>query len=159
PDVVKQRRRVDALESEKSPEGGDADARPGNPVYVSMATQGESIRMEIESLRGQRKQLQSRLADYRQRVEQTPSVEHRYRDLERDRENTVAKYREIRAKQMEAEAATELEKNRKAERFSLIDPPQYPEKPQSPNRPALLLGALVVSLGGGVGAGAFAELL
>jgi len=115
--------------------------------------------MEIDSLREQRKQLQSKLAEYRLRVEQTPSVEHRYRDLERDRENTVAKYREIRAKEMEAEVATELEKNRKAERFSLIEPPQFPEKPQSPNRPALLLGALVVSVGGGLGAGALTEIL
>jgi len=161
PDVVKQRKRVEALESAVEEEG---ESKPGakktkNPIYVSLATQGETIRMEIESLREQKKDLQSRLAEYRLRVEQTPSVEHRYRDLERDRENTVAKYREIRAKEMEAEVATELEKDRKAERFSLIDPPQYPEKPQSPNRLALLLGAFVVSLGGGLGAGALTEIL
>jgi uncharacterized protein involved in exopolysaccharide biosynthesis len=159
PDVVKQRKRVEALESVAAEDADKAGKRPDNPVYVSLETQGESIRMEIESLRERRKQLQSTLAEYRMRVEQTPSVEHRYRDLERDRENTVAKYREIRAKQMEAEVATALEKDRKAERFSLIDPPQYPEKPQAPNRPMLLLGALVVSLGGGFGAGAFTEVL
>src|SRR5499427_4438475 len=159
PDVVKQRKRVEALESVAAEDADKAGKRPGNPVYVSLETQGESIRMEIESLRERRKQLQSTLAEYRLRVEQTPSVEHRYRDLERDRENTVAKYREIRAKQMEADVATELEKNRKAERFSLIDPPQYPEKPQAPNRPMLLLGAFVVSVGGGLGAGAFTEIL
>src|SRR5215472_272861 len=161
PDVVKQRKRVEALES-AAEQGGEAKAgakKPSNPIYVSLATQGETIRMELDSLRDQRKDLQARLAEYRLRVEQTPSVEHRYRDLERDRENTVAKYREIRAKEMEAEVATELEKDRKAERFSLIDPPQYPEKPQSPNRLALLLGALVVSLGGGMGAGALTEIL
>ena len=161
PDVVKQRKKVEALES-AAQEGGESKAagkKATNPIYVSLATQGETIKMEIDSLREQRKQLQSKLAEYRLRVEQTPSVEHRYRDLERDRENTVAKYREIRAKEMEAEVATELEKNRKAERFSLIEPPQFPEKPQSPNRPALLLGALVVSVGGGLGAGALTEIL
>ena len=161
PDVVKQRKKVEALES-AAQEGGEskpAGKKATNPIYVSLATQGETIKMEIDSLREQRKQLQSKLAEYRLRVEQTPSVEHRYRDLERDRENTVAKYREIRAKEMEAEVATELEKNRKAERFSLIEPPQFPEKPQSPNRPALLLGALVVSVGGGLGAGALTEIL
>ena len=33
---------------------------------------------------------------------------------------------------------------------SLIDPPQLPEKPYSPNRPAILLLGMILSLGGGV---------
>ena len=36
---------------------------------------------------------------------------------------------------MQAEVAQELEKDRKAERFSLGEPANLPEKPISPNRP------------------------
>ena len=60
---------------------------------------------------------------------------------------------------MQANIGEELEKDRKAERFSLIDPPQLPEKPSSPNRPAILLLGLVLSLGGGVGSAAVLESL
>ena len=38
-------------------------------------------------------------------------------------------------------------------------PPQLPEKPSSPNRPAILLLGLVLSLGGGVGSAAVLESL
>jgi hypothetical protein len=94
---------------------------------------------------------------YDQRVEQTPQVEREYLDLTRDRESSLARYREIRSKQMQADIGEELEKDRKGERFSLIDPPQLPEKPSSPNRRAILLLGLVLSLGGGVGSAAVLE--
>jgi uncharacterized protein involved in exopolysaccharide biosynthesis len=84
-------------------------------------------------------------------------VEREYLDLTRDHEASLMRYREIRAKQMQADIGEELEKDRKAERFSLIDPPQLPEKPSSPNRPAILLLGLVLSLGGGVGSAAVLE--
>jgi hypothetical protein len=58
---------------------------------------------------------------------------------------------------MEARVALELENDRKGERFSLIDPPQYPEKPQEPNRRKLLVMAVMASVGGGVGAAALSE--
>jgi len=58
---------------------------------------------------------------------------------------------------MQADIGEELEKDRKAERFSLIDPPQLPEKPSSPNRAFILLLGLVLSVGGSVGSAAVLE--
>jgi uncharacterized protein involved in exopolysaccharide biosynthesis len=60
---------------------------------------------------------------------------------------------------MEARLALALEKDRKAERFSLIEPPQYPEKPAEPNRKKVLSMAVFGSVGGGVGAGVLADSL
>jgi uncharacterized protein involved in exopolysaccharide biosynthesis len=161
PDVVRQKKLVAALEADylKSSEKGEASAKPDNPAYVQLAAQIESVKSEAESLRAQRDQLHARLAGYDARLEQTPIIERGYNDLVRDQDNAVTKYREIRAKQMEAETAGELERERKAERFSLIDPPQYPEKPFKPNRAALLAVALAVSLGGGIGAAGVTEAL
>jgi preprotein translocase subunit Sec61beta len=45
----------------------------------------------------------------------------------------------------------ELEKERKGERFSLIEPPQLPEKPIKPNRPAIIFLGLIFSLGSSLG--------
>jgi polysaccharide biosynthesis transport protein len=51
---------------------------------------------------------------------------------------------------LEAQLAESLERERKGERFSLIEPPQLPEKPDKPNRLALLIMSFVVSIGGGL---------
>ncbi len=58
---------------------------------------------------------------------------------------------------MEAQISQALEKDRKGERFSLIDPPQLPERPHSPNRAGILVLGLVLSLGGGVASAAMLE--
>src|SRR5205814_5341853 len=94
---------------------------------------------------------------YERALVETPQVEREYLNLTRDQETSVARYREIKTKQMQAQISQELEKDQKGERFSLIDPPQLPEKPSSPNRPAILLLGLVLSLGGGVGSAAVLE--
>ena len=52
---------------------------------------------------------------------------------------------------MQAEGAVELEKDSKAERFSLGEPANLPERPFSPNRPAIVLIGLVASLSSGFG--------
>jgi polysaccharide biosynthesis transport protein len=67
------------------------------------------------------------------------------------------RYRELKGKQMEAEVGQQLEKERKGERFSLIDPPQLPEKPIKPNRIAILLLGFILSIGGGLGYALVAE--
>jgi uncharacterized protein involved in exopolysaccharide biosynthesis len=157
PDVVRQQKKVAALEAEAAQ---PAQAKkPDNPAYVSFAAQIESVKLEAESLKRRREELRGRIASYNARLEETPAVEQAYRDLVRDHENAVTKYKDIRAKQMEAQVALELEKDRKGERFSLIDPPQYPEKPAQPDRRKLLALALMGSAGAGAGAGMLAESL
>jgi len=66
------------------------------------------------------------------RLTSMPQVEREYVNLKRDYENSQMRYRELKAKQMEAEVGQQLEKERKGERFSLIDPPQLPENRSSP---------------------------
>lgn len=158
PDVQRQRKRVGALELRQA--AAPAAARkPDNPAYVSLAAQIEAATQEIASLRKRGEALRARVGSYNARLEQTPGVEQAYRDLVRDLESASAKYKDLRAKEMEAQVSQTLEKDRKGERFSLIDPPQYPEKPEQPNRRKLLALAFIGSVGGGVGAAALAESL
>jgi uncharacterized protein involved in exopolysaccharide biosynthesis len=160
PDIVKLKKSIAALEAEPSSPGGiKAAMKPENPAYIALKAQLEGTLSEIKSSRSKRMALQSKVASYDLRLEQTPQVEREYLDLTRDHEATLARYREIRAKQQQAEIGQELEKDRKGERFSLIDPPQLPEKPSSPNRRAILLLGLILSLGGGVGSAAVLESL
>jgi hypothetical protein len=81
----------------------------------------------------------------------TPQVEKEYKTLTRDYENSWAKYRDLKAKQMEAELAQTLESERKGERFALIEPPLMPEKPFKPNRLAMFFIGIVLSVGAALG--------
>ena len=52
---------------------------------------------------------------------------------------------------MEAQLSESLETERKGERFTLIDPPQFPEKPIKPNRQAIMFLGFIFAIGGGLG--------
>ena len=101
--------------------------------------------------------LKQKIAEYEDRLLQMPKVEAEYRTLARDYENTTIRYRDLKSKQMTAEVAQAMEKERKGEKFTLIDPPILPEKPISPNRPAIIFLSLVLALGAGIGSAAAAE--
>ena len=156
PDVVKLKGRIAALRKrlqdlpdEPATEKDSHAGKPENPAYISLQSQLESLNSETRSVAKERLTLRARLADLEKRLEQTPGVEKEYLDLTRDRENSVGRYRELKAKQMEAEVAQVLEKDRKSERFSLIDPPVMAERPRSPNRPLILLVGMVMAFAGG----------
>jgi uncharacterized protein involved in exopolysaccharide biosynthesis len=164
PDVKSLRREIAALEDELRnpqpvPVTATAVAGADNPAYVNLQSQYEAANSEIRSLRAQRVQLLEKLEEYEWRLLQTPKVEQEYRRIVRDLENTTVLYQNIKAKQMTAEVAQELEKERKGEKFTLIDPAILPEEPISPNRPAIIFLSLVLALGAGVGSAAVAENL
>lgn len=160
PDIVNLVRRIDALKAARAPEDDENDGSPGgNPLYASLQTQIKVLDSEMASARNRRKEVEKRIEQYEARLVQTPQVEQEYFDLARERENNVLRYREMKQKQMEAQVAQELEKERKGERFSLIDPPQLPEKPRSPNRPAILLAGVLAAFAAGFGAGGVREML
>ena len=154
PDVIKLRKAVAALGNSLKSTPADSQQprfkKPENPAYISSQTQIEATLSELKSARSKRNELKSKMNSYETRLEQTPQVEREYLDLGRDHENSLRRYQELKAKQSEAQVAQELEKDSKGERFSLIDPPQLPEKPNSPNRPAIMLLGVILSMGGGV---------
>lgn len=163
PDVVRLERQIAGLEATlaEAPAGGGSQSQrsPDNPAYVTLQAQLNATENEIQSLRTKRTQLEARRAEYEQRLAAMPQVESQFRTLARDLENASAKYQEIKAKQMQAQIAQQLETESKGERFTLIDPPVLAEEPIKPNRPAIIFLSLVLALGAGVGYAAVAESL
>lgn len=156
PDVRSATRAVRSLEDQLASaraSGGSETASqlPENPAYARLATQIKSAYAEQEFMREKKASLVAELAEYEERVKSAPKVEREYRTLTRDYDNAIAKYREVKAKQMEAELAETLEEERKSERFVLIEPPLVPNKPIKPNRLQILFIGFVFSLGGGFG--------
>jgi protein tyrosine kinase modulator len=162
PDVKSLKRQIAALEKElRSPNVVPAPksvpATPDNPAYITMRSQLEATSSDINAYKDKLNKLNEKVDVYEQRLQETPQVEREYRGIVRDLENSTRRYQEIKAKQMSAEIAQAMEKERKGEKFTLIDPPILPEEPISPNRPAIIFLSLVLALGAGIGSAAAAE--
>lgn len=130
-----------------------------NPAYINIQAQLASTTASIQALRISRVSLKKRAEQYASRLERMPQVEPEYLDLSRDRDGSAHKYQEIRSRLMEAQVSEGLEIQRKGERFSLIDPPDLPERSERPNRPLILFLAVLLAAAGSAGAGAAAEQL
>jgi len=74
-----------------------------------------------------------------------------------ERNNLQAKNDELTRKSMDAKVAHGLEKEQLGERFTIVEAARLPERPASPNIPAILLIGLVLGLGSGVGFAAVKE--
>jgi uncharacterized protein involved in exopolysaccharide biosynthesis len=163
PDMVKTRRKIAALELEvrrlKGAPNKHPSQRPENPAYINLQAQLNSATASLGALGKTRMDVKRRLQDYAQRLERTPEIEPEYLVLTRDRDTSGQKYQDIRSRLLEAKVSEGLEVQRKGERFSLIDPPSLPEKPDKPNRFAIVLLGLILAVGGGIGTGAVAESL
>ncbi|MBK8906759.1 MAG: lipopolysaccharide biosynthesis protein [Rhodospirillales bacterium] len=163
PDVLRLERQLASLQGEL------ADARsqptttpsesPDNPSYIALRSQIQAVQSELGSIAEQRARLKEKLEDYDKRIIETPLVEREYLQLLRDRESAELSYREIKNKQMQAHLGQSLETERKSERFTLLDPPVLPEKPQRPNRPLIVVVAFFVAAGAGAGIAFLAEKL
>src|SRR4029077_6943394 len=160
---VQARRTIEALEQEVRQLGSvplrKPMLRPENPAYINLQAQLNSATSSLEALRATRTAVKRRLQDYAARLERTPEMEPDYLFLTRDRDTSGQKYQDIRSRLLEAKVSEGLEVQRKGERFSLIDPPSLPEKPDKPNRIAIVLLGFILAVGGGIGTGAVAESL
>lgn len=117
------------------------DDNADNPTYVQLATDVEAARVDLNHLRATKNRLENKIEELETNLLSMPKIEKKYRELLRDYDNTSKMYRDVKAKQLEAQMAKALERERKGERFTLIEPPLVPEQPYKPNR------AVIFSIG------------
>jgi polysaccharide chain length determinant protein (PEP-CTERM system associated) len=158
PDVAKTKAAIKDMESRLKESGRLVQGtQPDNPAYITLSSQLAGARSEIGSVKRQIKDLQAKRNTFRARIEAAPRVEEGYRTLVAERNNLQAKYDELTRKSMDAKVAHGLEKEQLGERFTIVEAARLPEKPSSPNIPAILLIGLVLGLGSGVGFAAVKE--
>lgn len=164
PDVVRLRKEVQSLEADVAASASGAAAKTAavhadNPAYIQV--KGEIDALDVDRARAVAKRdgLKTRVADYENRIGQAPAVQRGYEEIARKLQNAQLAYQQILEKQTDARISENLETERKGERFTLIDPPQPPERPVSPNRKLLLVVGLLLAGALGVGAVALQDRL
>ncbi|MCD6661767.1 MAG: Wzz/FepE/Etk N-terminal domain-containing protein [Comamonas sp.] len=177
PDVRTAKRRIAALEKAiadaakqpPAPSAAGNGAGAGLPVAPSVAA-AQMVVAKIESrmaaarsrmgaLRAEQGQLQARLREAENQMLKAPQVERGLAALMRDHETAQRKYEEIRAKQMNAQVAENLEGEQKAERFTLLEPPIAPDRPIKPNRRKMIALGLILAAVAAAGAVMLLETL
>ena len=133
--------------------------KPDNPAYISLLTQQDTVELNLKEAKERRARLKEKVRDYESRITQTPHVEQEGLSLQREYDNAVKKFREIKDKELQAGGSEQLEKGSRGERFTVLEPPQLPTRPVRPNRSAIILLGLVFALGGGVGYASYAEYM
>lgn len=158
PDLLALKRQIEALETEKA-----AGAKKGTfSVSADPAQASDYAIAKVEaaivsadarlaSLEQQKKTLLAKRAELDRLIVQTPQVERGMFSLMRDYESAKSKYEEVRDKEMSARLSENLEEEKKAERFSLIEPPMQPDKPIEPNRGKLVVMGFFLALAGSGG--------
>ncbi len=152
PKIIAQKRVVEKMSSSVISDDGHQEQKlaADNPGYIFQQTQLKSTEIEMNVLAEKTAELREKMQRYENLILKAPKVEQEYAALQRDYGNTQLKYREIKLKLTEAELGQTLEKERQGERFTLIQPPDLPEKPVSPNRVAIIFVGLILSLGAGL---------
>jgi len=164
PDVTKLQRQLDSVnaaieDARNHPAPTPKRASPpNNPAYLQLQAQLEALRLQKKSYNAEYALLQEKMRTYETRALDAPEIEREYNLLRRDHETALGKLRDVKDKQIQAELGEELEKQSKSERFTLVEPATLPERPESPNRLAILLLGVVLAIGVGIGTVFLAEL-
>lgn len=160
PDVKKLNNEIARLEQEPGePRTANPVTDPENPAYINLTTQIQATANEIASMQRQRAALKEKVQMYHKRLEETPQLEQEYLALQRDYNNAHTKHQEVMNKILEARISEGMEERQKGEKFTIVDPASFPEKPVSPKRWLIILAGLIMSLGSGVGGVALIEHL
>ena len=100
---------------------------------------------EIAALDKRRQNLSAQIEDCQARINKLPLVEQEMASLNRDYNESANNYNSLLQKELAADMATDMERSKNSERFTIIDPARVPQKPIKPKRAVL---AAVGSMGG-----------
>lgn len=153
PDVVSSRRQVAILKrqaaGEKAP-SSNTSTQP-NPAYSSLLAIKAERQGDVQAMNARRAALQAEITGLMASQATEPEVAAEANRISRDYEVLKTKYDDLLNDREEIRLRGQVDTNRSAFKFNVIDPPVVPRKPAAPNRPLLLFGVLFI--GCAIGAG------
>jgi polysaccharide chain length determinant protein (PEP-CTERM system associated) len=162
PDVIAQKKLIEALRAEQArrpaasansaPSTAAGSRSASNPVYEQLRLKLVEADTNLLSLERQRDEA----VRYRDRLEKMqrdqPGLIAEYQNLDRDYGVLRKNYEELLARLQSANIAQAADTQADKVKLQVIDPPEVPRLPASPNRLLLFTGVLMAGLGGGIAA-------
>jgi len=103
-------------------------------MLLQVQSQLRSNQTEIANRERAVGMLKAKVEQYQARLNQEPIREQQLADLTRGYEQTKANYSDLLKKKNESAMATSMELRQQGERFRILDPASFPQKPDFPNR-------------------------
>lgn len=152
PDITSLKRRIAVLKKKTGIGDGTATGDEIlDPVLAKIKTKIDVIETRIELLKRQTNTVKKNIEALEGKIIQTPQVERGLKALNRGYDNALLKYQEIKSKLMTAQLSESLEQEKKAERFTLLEPPVLPQTPIKPNREKMVVLGFFLALAAGGG--------
>ncbi len=156
PDVEKLREQIAKTEKMRSDliaslkaknEGSDAatDGSPNSPL-TQFQSNLHANQLEISNREAAIASLKSRIDEYQGRLNEAPVTEQELATLTQAYDQAKTNYDDLLKKTNASTMATDVEQIQQGERFTMLDPPSLPVKPDSPNRLKFCGIGLVVGL-------------
>ncbi|MHB8524833.1 MAG: Wzz/FepE/Etk N-terminal domain-containing protein [Candidatus Acidiferrales bacterium] len=120
-------------------------------TVAQLNSQLKQNQLEITNDSAQAKQIQEQVDEYQHRLNLTPVREQQLTDILRGYDLAKKNYDDLYSKKTQSALATDLQQDQQGEQFRLIDPPNLPSKPFTPNRLKIALGGVAGGLALGVG--------
>lgn len=148
PDVVNLKRRIEALRAG----GGSASGLvPQDVDYLQLRAQVNAIDTDLAARRARAAELREKQEELQVRIANTPQVERQYQVLTRDLQTAQLAFDDLRERLAQAQQTESFESGERGARLELVRNANVPIEPAGPQRLAILvLGILVsVTLAGG----------
>jgi polysaccharide chain length determinant protein (PEP-CTERM system associated) len=149
PDVQALTRQIATLRERASADNGASGT--ANPTYTSLVTMRSQSLANVQSLQSRAAALRSELASTMASQAQEPGAAAEAQRISRDYEVLRQQYDELLQDREQLRLRGQVESERSAVQFEVVDPPTTPRSPAAPNRPLLLAGVLLMGLGAGAG--------
>ncbi|MGB7516682.1 MAG: Wzz/FepE/Etk N-terminal domain-containing protein [Candidatus Acidiferrum sp.] len=154
PDVVKLKSQIVELKNRMAADtGAKASAVPSTAAKLHEPAQLQELRtrvkqddLNIADLTKRQSQIQQQIRVLEARVQTSPMVEQKYKELTRDHDTAQQIYNDLLRKQSDSSIAKDLEHQQESEVFRVLDPPSYPDSPSFPKLILFLPGGLVAGL-------------
>jgi uncharacterized protein involved in exopolysaccharide biosynthesis len=104
------------------------------------------IKIEINDLEDDIREINNEIWKYKQRIERTPKREEELKTLNRDYQNIHKSYSDLLNRKLEAEIAVNMEKKQKGEQFSIMESAKLPLEPVWPNMKIIFMLSFIFGL-------------
>jgi uncharacterized protein involved in exopolysaccharide biosynthesis len=149
PDVQRTRAEISGLEEAIHKRAENPGAVSRDELMFSKELRDYEINAQIYA--GEIERYKADLAEYEQRIENTPRRAAELDHLETTYANLNDAIRILQLKKVEADMGRNIELANKGERFNIVESAKEPEHPVSPNRPLILIAGLALGLLTGLG--------
>ena len=133
-------------------------ARPAQPTS-ELDVELAPIDARLKFIAEDEAAIEKTLDDLDKSIQATPANEQMLAGLERELANTQNQYNAAVANAGQAQVGERIEVLSKGERFSLIEQPNLPSKPSSPNRKLIAAAGMLGGIGAGLGLILLMEML